>query len=535
MVQADTFDPLVFRPPEIRVPGARAGNYSGRAFFNVLLRHLLKSRSGFGLFARSSIGLTRRHGEVPAGTEGRSGRIGFPMPLPFPEALRKGWVAPAEVVARKKMMNVVVIAFNFLVLGRPSSPPASLCAGVPLSKQQWEIIRRLEHFLEAWIGAEVVGPEAMGRTAPKVEGIEKTLQKLSSFAQQCTLAGSSDYFRCAAGKCSDLGSVRDAGAVVGHSAESSFSTFKQVEPSRLTFVGEPLFDPVPYLDKKSAEIFLHPLASSASPEEFVGSVPRVRVHCSKAKKIALFELLDKSGRLALHEPRNVRPRFAAGVFSVIKDLERDRLILDSRPANLLETTLDHWIRSLSSAEALTRICLPEGFELRVSGNDLRDFYYMFRVSEERSRRNIFCGHVSPNEVRHLSCFKDEFEKASMLYGALATMAMGDCQAVALAQTCHVSMGLQHDVFLPSELITLEGLMPRGPDFFGIIIDDFISLSVVPMGRSEGTRGASAAEKMQGVYKEKKLIPHEKKAFRDATSASFWGWILMVPADFFAGP
>ena len=178
--KAEAADPFSFRPDAIQVPGAGAGNYSGRSFFNILLRHLLKSRSGFGLFARSSLGLTRRQGEVPAGTEDRSGRIGFPMPLPFPEALRKGWVAPADVVARKKMMNVVVITFNFLVLGRPSRPPASLRVGASLSSQQWEIIRRLEHFLEAWIFAEDVGPEAMGRTAPKVEGIEKTLLKLSS-------------------------------------------------------------------------------------------------------------------------------------------------------------------------------------------------------------------------------------------------------------------------------------------------------------------------------------------------------------------
>ena len=327
--KAEAADPFSFRPDAIQVPGAGAGNYSGRSFFNILLRHLLKSRSGFGLFARSSLGLTRRQGEVPAGTEDRSGRIGFPMPLPFPEALRKGWVAPVDVVARKKMMNVVVITFNFLVLGRPSRPPASLRVGASLSSQQWEIIRRLEHFLEAWIFAEDVGPEAMGRTAPKVEGIEKTLLKLSSKAQEFASAGAGDYFRCAAGTCSDRGPTRDAGVVVGHSAEASFSTFKQVEPGRLTFVGEPLFDPVPYLDERSAAIFLHPLANSLSPEKFVGSIPRVRVHCSKAKKIALFELLDKSGRLALHESASVRPRFAAGVFSVVKDLERDRLILDS--------------------------------------------------------------------------------------------------------------------------------------------------------------------------------------------------------------
>ena len=42
-----------------------------------------------------------------------------------------------------------------------------------------------------------------------------------------------------------------------------------------------------------------------------------------------------------------------------KDLERDRLILDSRGANLLESPLQRWIKSLASAETLYKISLEE--------------------------------------------------------------------------------------------------------------------------------------------------------------------------------
>lgn len=115
----------------------------------------------------------------------------------------------------------------------------------------------------------------------------------------------------------------------------------------------------------------------------------------------LSTLLDESKRLALHAPERVRARFAAGVCAVPKSLEVDRLILDSRPSNLLEPPLRRWIRSLASAESLTRLTLPPGHNLYMFGNDLRDFYYMFHVSEERSRRNILVGSVKPWEVERL--------------------------------------------------------------------------------------------------------------------------------------
>ena len=53
------------------------------------------------------------------------------------------------------------------------------------------------------------------------------------------------------------------------------------------------------------------------------------------------------------------------------------MILDSRGANLLERPPKRWIRSLASADALLRVVLDEEEDLLASGNDLRDFYYLF--------------------------------------------------------------------------------------------------------------------------------------------------------------
>ena len=54
-----------------------------------------------------------------------------------------------------------------------------------------------------------------------------------------------------------------------------------------------------------------------------------------------------------------------------KDLEKDRIILDSRGANLLERLPKRWIRILASADALLRVVLDE--EVHLEGRRLLAF------------------------------------------------------------------------------------------------------------------------------------------------------------------
>lgn len=483
----------------------------------------MNSRSGLGSFARSSVGLARAT-SLMSGATGEAEKLlgrGFPIPLPYPEALRKRWFSTPEDVARKKFLNSAICVLNFLHLGRPAVCPPGLNVGQQLSSMQWGVVRRLELLVDDWVNVANIGPEEMGRTAPKIESIEESISRLSRLAHELRSSADHAYVSTAISS-AGVPTKMDVGEVVGSTGTSSFSTFKAVDPSRLSFMGSPSFDPTPFLDSESVAIFERPLQCASDPDSYVGPIPFVQVHCSKDEKIALFSLLDQSGRLALHRKENVRQRFAGGVFSVVKDGLRDRLILDARPANLLETPVTKWVPSLGSAERLTRLLVPPNRVSRFSGNDLRDFYYMFQVSEERSRRNILCGPVPTASVSHLNCFRDEFWDADVLYGALSTMAMGDNQAVSLAQTCHLGMALQFGAVTPSNLLTLRGPIPREGTKTGIIIDDFIAISSVERGFTGQSDGAAISDSLQAGYRSVGLIPHDKKAFRDECISSFWG-------------
>ena len=227
----------------------------------------------------------------------------------------------------------------------------------------------------------------MGRSAGKFESIEETLMNLERKA--CALAELGQGYVRFEEEVMKSGAVStDSGVVVGHCPTTEMSTFKPVDPERISFVGQPKFRAEEYLDPKGREVFLDPLKCRDDPDSFQGTIPRVRVHCSLSQKVRLFELLDASQRLHLWLPHEVDLRYGAGMFCVVKSLKKDRLILDSRPGNLLEKPLSRWIKSLASGDALLRLVLEQDECVLASGNDVRDFYHLFSVSTARSKTEL---------------------------------------------------------------------------------------------------------------------------------------------------
>ena len=91
------------------LPAARASKYVGQQFGHALLRHLVCSCSGLGRFARSLFGRFDLHtGHTEAATDS------LPMPLPYPEVLRGGNHGESIELARKKLINCIVIVLNHL-------------------------------------------------------------------------------------------------------------------------------------------------------------------------------------------------------------------------------------------------------------------------------------------------------------------------------------------------------------------------------------------------------------------------------------
>jgi len=282
------------------------------------------------------------------------------------------------------------------------------------------------------------------------------------------------------------------------------------------------------IDKDTLMMYDDPL-SLATPVEDSPLPPVVKVLATAEEKVKLFKKLASSGRLQIFDPSEVFPDYAAGVFSVIKDLERDRLILDARPCNIRETALNNWCKTLASASAVSLIELDDDRVLLCSGQDLRDYFYQFRVSRRRAARNIFKGSLSRVELLEIfdgdiGDFKGEFG-----YVGLNTLAMGDLCACEFAQAAHVNLLLRGGVFKPDELVQHRSPYPRGLLGVGIVIDDLVGLEQVlktsyftadfdASNCEMGPRMSAALE----AYAEAGLITNPKKAFDAKPCSSFWG-------------
>ena len=368
---------------------------------------------------------------------------------------------------------MAVMVLNYLHLNRPRSIASVLKPHQKLSRRQWEGVRRLEGYARAWIEVSPIGPEEMGRTAAKVESLEEVINQLETYAAKISNVNS--YFGHSNREDREGDPKRKQSTGSGLQVPAGMTAFKEIDSRRLSFVGRPVFDPSPYLDPNGRKIFQDPLATREDIAETTRKPPRLRVHCSKSEKIRLFELLDSTDRLAIHKAEEVTPLYGSGLFAVTKSLTKDRMILDSRGANVLESPPNRWIKSLASAEVVCRFQLQADEELVCSGNDLKDFYYFFAATASRSRRNVLVGAVHPKELSHLKALKPEHLNEGAVFEALKTLAMGDCQAVELAQSCHLGLAISSNIINTENVIALSKPPPRCPTSVGLVIDDFVTL------------------------------------------------------------
>lgn len=113
-----------------------------------------------------------------------------------------------------------------------------------------------------------------------------------------------------------------------------------------------------------------------------------------------------------------------------------------------------------------------------------------------------------------------------LYPALATMAMGDCQAVELGQMVHVKLSLLCGAMSPSEMLCVHGRAPRGPLACGVVIDDAVFLEAVPAHLCErelqNSEGVRRLKILKEEYAQRDLVHHPKKTFEAELFAEFWG-------------
>ena len=510
------------------VPGSKASTVHPSSWWKSSFRLVSRHGGRLGQFLRSFF-------RKPATPQYRSTAQLWPMPLPYPTAVSSGEDLSEEAGFRRAV-NLIVLALNWLHLRRPLCCPPEICVGAALNKLQWRVVRNVERLLSAWKSCEAVTPQAMGRTASKVEDLEGVLFRLQSFQDQVfdslddLLPGRSggDASRrlfAPLGFASGL-QRSSAGDVCGNVQCSALSFAKNIEASRLNFRGEPVFDPLPYLDDRNKRVYASPITSAMDPSESLQDPPVVRIHASEEEKWSLFRKLDAAGRLGVVKASAVLPGYQSGLFAVPKDADADRLIFDSRPFNCLECGSSAWVGSMASSMNLLDLQLRPEHSCMVSGTDLRDFYYAFKIGPERLIRNTLIGPVEPSKLKGFRCYDSTLEDAGPVFLSLNSLAMGDSHAVEIAQVAHLSLLVQSGVIRKEELITMNMGLPRTPYMGGVVIDDLVLFEVVL--RSEFSASPSdsySGRQLQRAiqqYESVGLVPHPSKTFIGKSKAEFWG-------------
>ena len=107
--------------------------------------------------------------------------------------------------------------------------------------------------------------------------------------------------------------------------------------------------------------------------QYDGEVPKVKVFADGFNKVEVNKKLADSGRLVPILADSRRGAFSSDLFAVTKDLQRDCMVLDGWPANLLEPQ-NLWSQTMASPTALTMLWLKPHHVPLASGEDPRDFF-----------------------------------------------------------------------------------------------------------------------------------------------------------------
>ena len=164
------------------------------------------------------------------------------------------------------------------------------------------------------------------------------------------------------------------------------------------------------------------------------------------------------------------PRAVNGVFTVGKDADADRLIIDAQPANRLFVDSPHV--ALPNPSHLTQLRVPRGARLQSGKSDLSNFYHHLGLPEWMV--DYFAlPPLTAAELAQLGL------PADACFPACLTLPMGFSHAVPLAQGAHLHVVYSSGALSPSDNI----LEMRSPDVtadsvkHGIIVDDLFLFSL----------------------------------------------------------
>ena len=255
----------------------------------------------------------------------------------------------------------MLVVLSYLHLGERRVCPPSGRTGVPLNVEQQKVAQRVHGLSELMCRPPYL---TGGRGQMKLRALLEYLQKLSP---------------------------APVGSNVAPPAALAVGEF---QASRAKFLKRPLhFDPTPWLSVFSAATYIEPdllLPPDGSPAtQWESSPPQQRG--SEEELLSFVREWDKFGKLHLARPTEVPPSERHQLLPVPKDESVDRIVHERRPRNAKETPLAGRSKVLCSGHSFVDFQLgppgPGADQLRVTSDDLEDYYPSFDATAARARTN----------------------------------------------------------------------------------------------------------------------------------------------------
>ena len=478
----------------------------------------------------------------------------WPVPPPAPWRRWSGNVSAKPGARRRRKMRLLSAAYdvlrvliptlNWLLLGFPRSPCPECRAGAPMSSEQSSIVDRLLRHVVHFLSTPDFGPESLGRCSEKFDRLAKFIRELPAsesevdlelllhdlrrafdpYSKPFTAPAKHDDSDLELACADPLQAPTASPQVLGASRSPELQACRPVVASRVRWKYPPSFDPTPFLrDRLSRAAFADPNVLR-KPADTWPKVPRAKVHASKAELLKLARCWDNVGALKIFREDQLHDlKECVGLFCVAKDQDWDRLILNPVVVNSRMHTLNSYTRLLGHGSQLCLVHIPDGFVARFCADDLAEFYYTVKVSDERAKRNCIGLAMSPDDIRAFKAYNPQ-QHYGRCFLALACLAMGDNLAVELAQQSHVEVLRCAGCMLPSQVVSFRKPFPRGTFCELLCIDDHLSVQVLSRRHAQqehALRDTEVFARADAAYPRVGLIQHEKKK-RNLSKGTFLG-------------
>lgn len=301
---------------------------------------------------------------------------------------------------------------------------------------------------------------------------------------------------------------------------------KPIDPSRLSFDEAPRFQAEKFLvDPLLRAGFRDPRIFRRHEDEWPR--PKVaRVQAPLDKQLQLYKKWDDVECLYLVPASSSEYRYRCGLFSVYKSDTLDRQILNPIPENSRSYSVSEATFSLAHSCLLCGIYIPPSQNLVINSDDLKDFYHGFRVTDQHASRNHLHGVFRGSDFAGWRCYKPELHDLPVV-GCFRSLAMGTNFAVEVAQHAHANLLQRAGCLAGHERVAYKHVLPRGPGFDLLCIDDHVYLLLVPRGEagkapSPNRKDARLLHAAALAYAAAELRASPKKAIRNSYSGIVLG-------------